>query len=398
MADGDYKRLGCAADGCSKQAGGGMMKMCQAHYTRFKTYGYTGDHKATCKHCGVEFFAKDKRSSKCADCAKKEFRPSIGSKKCSIDGCDNLCGKARGLCSLHYAKWHYEQRYKAKPKPCICKTCGVEFQKIHKNKYCSKECKNAALLAKAREKLGQLPKDERNQLKRKQSKWAAYCMTCNAWFWREPGGKNRQRRSFNKFCSKECAYEMSKKVTAERDALLRMGIHYENKKAKEKQNAIMRVARAIRDVAENRRKLESMLNPCKTCGKPVGYSFGRSRIFCSKECLTQDMKQRPEYKEQMRAYRKRRKALQRGAQVGESFSYKQIFERDKWKCRMCGVKTPASLRGTYEPNAPELDHIMPLSKGGTHSIDNAQLLCRQCNQWKSDKVLPHQQGLFTALL
>lgn len=36
--------------------------------------------------------------------------------------------------------------------------------------------------------------------------------------------------------------------------------------------------------------------------------------------------------------------------------------------------------------APELDHVMPLSKGGTHSMDNVQLLCRKCNQRKGSRM------------
>ena len=98
------------------------------------------------------------------------------------------------------------------------------------------------------------------------------------------------------------------------------------------------------------------------------------------------------------AARKKRKAVVRGAKCGDNFTYKQIFDRDKWRCQMCGVKTPARLRGTFEPNAPELDHIMPLSKSGSHSIDNVQLLCRSCNAKKSNHIMPHQTSIFTLLL
>jgi len=36
-----------------------------------------------------------------------------------------------------------------------------------------------------------------------------------------------------------------------------------------------------------------------------------------------------------------------------------------------------------------LDHIQPLSRGGTHTDDNVQLLCPRCNLRKSNK-LPHE--------
>lgn len=279
MADGDYKRLGCAADGCDKHAEN-RLGLCATHKARLQTYGYTGDHKVICKHCGVEFFAKDKRSSRCKDCAKKGISQSIGSKKCSIDGCKNLCSKSFGLCVAHYSRQYYYKKHKAK---------------------------------------------------------------------------------------------------------------------NEKKKAIKQLANLIQSISKNKSKIDASLKPCKNCNQPVGYSSGKDKIFCSIKCQITYKKNKPEYKEYDRSRSSLRRARRRGSK-NEHFNHRQIFERDKWKCRMCGVKTPASLRGTYEPNAPELDHIMPLSKGGTHSIDNAQLLCRQCNQWKSDKVLPHQQGLFTALL
>ena len=32
-----------------------------------------------------------------------------------------------------------------------------------------------------------------------------------------------------------------------------------------------------------------------------------------------------------------------------------------------------------------VDHIVPVSQGGTHGVDNLQLLCHSCNQLKDDK-------------
>lgn len=61
-----------------------------------------------------------------------------------------------------------------------------------------------------------------------------------------------------------------------------------------------------------------------------------------------------------------------------------VFERDGWRCRNCRCKTPQALRGTYKSNAPELDHIVPLARGGEHSYRNTQLLCRKCNGEKAD--------------
>lgn len=55
----------------------------------------------------------------------------------------------------------------------------------------------------------------------------------------------------------------------------------------------------------------------------------------------------------------------------------EILKRDNYRCQMCGVtaKDGAAL---------EIDHIMPVSKGGTNDAGNLQVLCRDCNAGKSD--------------
>ena len=63
-----------------------------------------------------------------------------------------------------------------------------------------------------------------------------------------------------------------------------------------------------------------------------------------------------------------------------------VLRRDDWHCRICGITTPQHLRGTYDPCAPEVDHIVPLSKGGHHTYANTQCVCRRCNSIKSDSI------------
>lgn len=60
----------------------------------------------------------------------------------------------------------------------------------------------------------------------------------------------------------------------------------------------------------------------------------------------------------------------------------QIKERDNYTCKYCG-------NSTYkEPNLLlEIDHIIPVSKGGTTIEENLQTLCWKCNREKSDKVV-----------
>lgn len=60
--------------------------------------------------------------------------------------------------------------------------------------------------------------------------------------------------------------------------------------------------------------------------------------------------------------------------------------RDDWVCQLCGVNCRRD--GNYlADDAPELDHILPLSRGGGHTWSNVMTLCRRCNNEKGDMVL-----------
>ena len=63
-----------------------------------------------------------------------------------------------------------------------------------------------------------------------------------------------------------------------------------------------------------------------------------------------------------------------------------VVERDNGICQICGKRCdPNDKRwGSFGPNYPTLDHIRPLSKGGTHTWDNVQCACGMCNSNKRD--------------
>jgi 5-methylcytosine-specific restriction endonuclease McrA len=66
---------------------------------------------------------------------------------------------------------------------------------------------------------------------------------------------------------------------------------------------------------------------------------------------------------------------------------KQILERDKWQCQLCGIKVHDRSSGDWNtPDKAHIDHIIPISKGGNSEPNNLQTLCRTCNLSKSDKV------------
>lgn len=59
-----------------------------------------------------------------------------------------------------------------------------------------------------------------------------------------------------------------------------------------------------------------------------------------------------------------------------------IKERDNYTCQMCGASTMDQSLLLLE-----VDHILPISKGGLSTTDNLQTLCWKCNRTKSNKIL-----------
>jgi len=71
----------------------------------------------------------------------------------------------------------------------------------------------------------------------------------------------------------------------------------------------------------------------------------------------------------------------------EKFLWTEIAERDGWRCQLCGIRLSARLRGTYDPRAPVVDHIVPLKVGGPHIRANVQLACWSCNSHKGTRII-----------
>ncbi len=115
---------------------------------------------------------------------------------------------------------------------------------------------------------------------------------------------------------------------------------------------------------------------CSFCGERFCPSYGDMRQkFCSKEC-------RVKFSNKNKSGNTHRRRAKKYGGVFCSFDKKIVFDRDGWRCRACWIATPPERQGLKTHDAPELDHVVPLSAGGDHSIENTQCLCRSCNSIK----------------
>jgi hypothetical protein len=68
-----------------------------------------------------------------------------------------------------------------------------------------------------------------------------------------------------------------------------------------------------------------------------------------------------------------------------SFRRSDIYNRDNWICQIC--KKPVDKRLSFpNPNCASIDHLIPLSRGGTHESVNVQLAHLSCNTSKGNRV------------
>jgi len=58
-----------------------------------------------------------------------------------------------------------------------------------------------------------------------------------------------------------------------------------------------------------------------------------------------------------------------------------VLKKNNYACVKCG-QSPAKNNDVEL----EVDHILPVAKGGTNDIENLQTLCWECNQGKKDKM------------
>lgn len=60
----------------------------------------------------------------------------------------------------------------------------------------------------------------------------------------------------------------------------------------------------------------------------------------------------------------------------------KVLERDGFRCQDCGASPAMGA-------VLEVDHTIPVSKGGTNEMSNLRTLCADCNRGKSDRIVDY---------
>ena len=106
---------------------------------------------------------------------------------------------------------------------------------------------------------------------------------------------------------------------------------------------------------------------CYRCGRRFTVAWQTTARYCSDACASLVAKAR-------------RRAAKRNADL-KSYSRVAIFERDNWKCQICGKRTRPDRHHLHDLH-PSIDHIVSLADGGADAAWNVQCAHRICNSLK----------------
>jgi hypothetical protein len=280
-----------------------------------------------CKKCGKPFVSinPDAKycSTKCAGESRvKEVHYRTKRKKvCPICGKDfETIKKSQICCSPECGS---KQGHETLKEYFTCKYCGKPFwcENAFRMKFCSRECRNAAIHEQT---------IERHRNDPIPIVYKRICPEC--------GSEFVTIYSNHIYCSDACCYAGN----------LRM---------KRGQWSKAYVPRTF---------------ICKECGKEVTTVCGDKRsAFCSDACMYKFAKHQ------------RNEQIKRG--FVKSVRFKEIYKRDGGICQICGLPV-AYDKSPEKVWAATIDHIIPLSIGGTHEPSNCQLAHRLCNSMKQQET------------
>lgn len=121
---------------------------------------------------------------------------------------------------------------------------------------------------------------------------------------------------------------------------------------------------------------------CDDCSQPITDTYKGMGNYCQPCTTARAHTAKREYK------RTRGNHRRRARHYGVTYTpvlNTTVYERDAYACHICGEQTDQTAHH-LDDRYPSLDHVIPLSRGGTHTIDNLATAHRICNSIKRDTI------------
>ena len=332
------------------------------------------------KFCSLECTGRVKKNNTINNC--NECKSVISDKRRTVY-CSDRC---------HYLNKAKRKNPNYKPKvrlPAIrfCKHCGQGFKpKQNATLYCSNACV-------IRENTGKQKSYVVKEL-RKQKDFEKFLtnLTKKANEFKYVSGYENSESVVTLQC-KQCLNSLSRNAQfVRRDKKIicehckQQDIEQTNQ-LKKKQRELRKLISVLkkRITSLKRVQRQQLILSCKNCG--VGFSRDKlnRRTFCSYTCSKRFANKTKQLLRQEKLYK--------NGKVDYSISLEKLIKKHNGMCVLCNEKVV--LTKDYQHSLyPSIDHIIPISKGGTHTWDNVQLAHRGCNGLKSnDSILKIEKGL-----
>lgn len=266
----------------------------------------------------------------------------------------------------------------------VCKYCGKEFIAHYKGKvFCSKKCKDIS------SKLNRGIKCNINT-----EPYHKECIIC--------GKEFDSFRESQKTCSHECSLIRNKIRDNQRRRIQKIQktcdicgktffTNHDSQmtcgsdKCKSEYRRIAHKKRNERAKANKKPRLITYeIRECVECGELFTIDDKRNNKCCSKKCSKK------------RNNRRRDKRIPKAQIVDTDISLRKLFKRDNGICWICGEKcdfnsTSVSKKGNTICGDlyPEIEHVVPICRGGLHSWTNVRLAHHKCNAEKGTDMYPY---------
>lgn len=127
---------------------------------------------------------------------------------------------------------------------------------------------------------------------------------------------------------------------------------------------------------------------CEVCGKSWTNARNRNKRVCSRTCHMKSWAlKNPEWAKNLKMDASRRRRAKIAGVSVEYFGIKDIRMKHGDDCHLCGDPINYGLKFPH-PKSPSVDHIVPISAGGPHSLDNCAMAHMDCNNKKHTKEVP----------
>jgi len=252
-----------------------------------------------------------------------------------------------------------------------CPYCGDALTGRQRKKCGKPECKRAfqndrcrVWQAEYRAKHGvrhsRRTEEGREKRKQERKRWKAANTESVLASWRRDGEKAKARRAVDR--------------AEQQRQRMQLIVHpgpYSMLTAKHPVMRIMLIAKQEQKSRQTRSHKTRKVKPfiggtCARCGKSFIAEGGAHFKYCSAACLNATCKDN-------------RRAVEH-----EPYRRFAIFERDGWRCHICGRKARRDVHHNHKL-APTIDHLVPVSQGGRDAADNVACAHRYCNLLKSDR-------------